>query len=146
MDSLLKIDHSHYDRLKAIGFDDHSYITREKFPKWMKLVPVVAVIKWMSEKKGLHTAIHPEFYVNGINWLWQVFWYKPKEEWEGLVKGNEEWEEMSMDKRIKIYTGTAMYGDNGEYPTMQDAQRMAMIWCMDYLEGQFDEKPGYRIK
>jgi hypothetical protein len=69
--------------------------------------------RWMREKYGLYHYIVPEFYVNGINFNWQILWYLPKEEWT----------------EYNISDGTFMYGDNGEYPTQESAENA----CLDKL-------------
>lgn len=67
------------------------------------------IIDWL-DSKGLHIDITPEFYRDGINWNWQIFWYLPKEK-------------QTIDK---FYGGTAMYGDNNEYPTRIEAVNKAI--------------------
>jgi len=62
--------------------------------------------RFFTEKYGLYHHIVPEFYTKGINFNWQILWYLPKEEWTNHV----------------ISDGTALYGDNGEYPTQEQAE------------------------
>jgi hypothetical protein len=62
--------------------------------------------RFFREKHGLYHYILPEFYKNGINFNWQILWYLPKEEWTNH----------------RIYNGTMLYGDNGEYPTQEKAE------------------------
>jgi len=69
--------------------------------------------RWFREKHGLYYYILPEFYKNGINFNWQILWYLPKEEWTNY----------------RIYNGTMLYGDNGEYPTQEEAD----IACLKKL-------------
>jgi hypothetical protein len=68
---------------------------------------------WFRENHGLYHYILPEFYKNGINFNWQILWYLPKEEWTNH----------------RIYNGTMLYGDNGEYPTQEEAD----IACLKKL-------------
>jgi len=64
------------------------------------------VFDWFREEHGLLYSIIPEFYTGGINFNWQLRWYLPKEEWTEHV----------------ISDGTYWYGDNGEYPTQEEAE------------------------
>ena len=67
------------------------------------------VIDWL-DTKGYNIKITPEYYTEGINWNWQVFWYVPKEDWTDWV----------------ITDGTMMYGDNGEYNTRIEAMHASI--------------------
>jgi hypothetical protein len=80
---------------------------------WITVPTFSQAFKWFREKYGLYYYITPEFYINGINFNWQVLWYLPKEEW--------------TDHNIS--GGTFMYGDNGEYPTQESAEQA----CLDKL-------------
>jgi len=62
--------------------------------------------RWFREKFGFYYTIWPEFYKNGINFNWQIRWYLPKDKWTKYV----------------ISDGTMQYGDNGEYPSQENAQ------------------------
>jgi hypothetical protein len=59
---------------------------------------------WLREK-GYSIDIHPEYYIDGINWNVQVTWYLPKNE----------------RTKFNVMDGTMWYGDIGEYPTYDDA-------------------------
>jgi hypothetical protein len=84
------------------------------YPFGMCGVPLYQqAFKWFREKHGLYYYILPEFYKNGINFNWQILWYLPKEEWTNY----------------RIYNGTMLYGDNGEYPTQEEAD----IACLKKL-------------
>jgi hypothetical protein len=111
--------------LKELGFDEPSlgwytsdgslikeYITN-KVNKFTLAPTFSQVFRWFRDKYGLYYYIAPEFYINGINFNWQVLWYLPKEEW--------------TDHNIS--DGTFMYGDNGEYPTQESAEQA----CLDKL-------------
>ena len=69
--------------------------------------------RWFREKFGFYYTIWPEFYKNGINFNWQIRWYLPKDKWTKYV----------------ISDGTMQYGDNGEYPSQEDAQ----LACLNKL-------------
>jgi len=71
------------------------------------------VFKWFREKHGLYIHFAPEFYMTGINFNWQILWYLPKEKWTEYV----------------VSDGTMLFGDNGEYPTQEDAENA----CLDKL-------------
>jgi hypothetical protein len=71
------------------------------------------VFRWFREKHGLYIHFVPEFYMTGINFNWQILWYLPKEKWTEYVVSN----------------GTMLFGDNGEYPTQEDAENA----CLDKL-------------
>jgi hypothetical protein len=69
--------------------------------------------RFFREKHGLYHTICPEFYRNGINFNWQILWYLPKEKWsERTISG-----------------GTMWYGDNGEYPSHEEAE----LACLNKL-------------
>jgi len=69
--------------------------------------------KFFREKHGLYIHFAPEFYMTGINFNWQILWYLPKEKWTEYV----------------VCNGTMLFGDNGEYPTQEDAENA----CLDEL-------------
>ncbi len=93
------------------------------------------VINWF-DNKGLYLEITPEFYEEGINWNWQVWWYLPTEEW---IKENyfdttdmftNEPKRIFFRNKDKFMVGTAMYGDNNEYPVRMDAIKRAIKECI----------------
>ena len=59
--------------------------------------------KWLREVHNCHIHIVPEPHSSGINYNWQVLIYNPNDE-------------TCWDKK-----STGLYGDNGEYPTYEDA-------------------------
>lgn len=75
---------------------------------------------WFREKHGLYHYILPEFYKNGINFNWQIFWYLPKEKWTDY----------------RITDGTMLYGDNGEYPTQEDAEQACLIKLIEIVKNK----------
>lgn len=64
------------------------------------------VLSFFRKNYGLYTHIVPEFYTTKINFNWQILWYIPKEFWTKFV----------------VSDGTGLYGDNGEYPTYEEAE------------------------
>jgi hypothetical protein len=69
--------------------------------------------RWFRKEYGLYHTIWPEFYKDGINFNWQILWYLPKGEWTKYV----------------ISDGTGQYGDNGEYPSQEEAE----LACLNKL-------------
>jgi len=94
--------------LKELGFDEPCMSSRDvnNGEGLIQLPLYQQVFRWFREKYGLYHHIVPEFYTKGINFNWQILWYLPKEEWTNHV----------------ISDGTALYGDNGEYPTQEQAE------------------------
>lgn len=72
------------------------------------------------DSNNLYIYIRPEFYSDGINWNWQIFWYLPKEQQYGS----------------KITGGTGLYGDNGQYPRRKDAEEKAIKRALKILEAR----------
>ena len=73
------------------------------------------------DDNNLNIRILPEYYYNGINWNWQVLWHKPtKHEHDGI------W--------MAQCDGTALYGDNHEYPTRTEAETEAFEKAFEILE------------
>jgi hypothetical protein len=69
------------------------------------------VFRFFRDKHSLYVHSVPEFYLDGINFNWQILWRIPKERWD-----------KDKDGRVRTFTtGTLWYGDNGEYPTQEDA-------------------------
>jgi hypothetical protein len=108
--------------LKELGFGPNTNCIAYYFHKGMRLVyslcygdewgshtlkaPLYSqAFKWFRDEYGLYTTFIPEFYKDGINFNWQILWYLPKEEWT----------------ERNIMNGTYLYGDNGEYPTQEEA-------------------------
>lgn len=71
------------------------------------------VFTWAEENHGLYCNFIHEFYKDGVNFLWQIFWYLPVEEQVDFL----------------LTDGTMLYGDNGEYETSRDAK----IACLEKL-------------
>jgi hypothetical protein len=69
--------------------------------------------KFFRDKFGLYTHIVPEFYMDQINFNWQILWYLPKKEWTKFV----------------VSDGTMLYGDNGEYQTYE----LADLACIEKM-------------
>jgi len=86
--------------------DQRSPIINSQETEIVGLPTYSQVFRWFREKYGLYHHILPEFYTTGVNFNWQIFWYLPKEEWTKHL----------------ISDGTGLYGDNGEYPTQEDAE------------------------
>jgi hypothetical protein len=111
--------------LKELRFDETSlgwytsdgslikeYITN-KVNKFTLAPTFSQAFRWFREKYGLYHTIWPEFYKDGINFNWQILWYLPKDEWTKYVISN----------------GTMEYGDNGEYPSQEEAE----LACLNKL-------------
>jgi hypothetical protein len=74
--------------------------------------------RWFREKYGFYYTIWPEFYRDGINFNWQILWYLPKDEWTKYV----------------ISDGTGQYGDNGEYPSQEEAELACLIKLIEIVK------------
>lgn len=90
----------------------------------MKLIKLLYILRlysfciYLIDKKGFNINISSEYYKNGINWLFQIYWYKPYGEWEiSIGRNGQLWH---------ITAGTMLYGDNGEYPTRKLAEKAAI--------------------
>ena len=95
-----------FEELKKLGFtEDASLYSHEH------------AFKWFREKHGLYYSVHPEFYMDGINFNWQILWYLPRDKWT----------------IHNVSDGTYMYGDNHEYPTQEDADLGAIIKMIEIL-------------
>ena len=79
------------------------------------------VVDWL-DNKGFNINISSEYYYDGVNWLWQIFWLNPISKWEKNVK--------DQYIRESIYEGTYLYGDNHEYPTRNDALLAAIKYVL----------------
>ena len=125
--------------LKKLGFDESclmAYLGKEKEPylkgdihnMWhlqakdvlnpLKTPTFSQAFRWFSEKHGLHHTIMPEFYKDGINFNWQILWYLPKDKWTEHI----------------ISEGTMWYGDNGEYPSQEDAELACLIKLIEIVK------------
>ena len=76
--------------------------------------------RWFREKHGLHHTIIPEFYKDGINFNWQILWYLPKDKWTEHV----------------ISKGTMWYGDNGEYPSQEEAESACLNKLIEIVKNK----------
>ena len=119
-------------RLKEKGFDipcirlknNISNIEEEKnWYNWNDVDMFVSiplyqqVVDWL-DLKGYNISIKPEYYYEGINWNWQIFWYLPQEEWTEFL----------------VNDGTMMYGDNGEYNTRLEATIAAIEKALELIK------------
>lgn len=75
-------------------------------------------LEWFATEHGLYYNIGPEFYTNGINFIWQILWYLPKEQW----------------REYRIYGGTMSYGDNAEYPTHRKAELGCILKMIEIVK------------
>jgi hypothetical protein len=73
--------------------------------------------KWLREVHNLHVIIQPEFYTTGINYCVQVLCYAP--ELEDCEDNNK---------------CTGMYGDNGEYPTYEEALEFGLQLALNLIK------------
>ena len=80
--------------------------------------------KWFRDTHGLYIHSCPEFYQNGINFNWQILWYLPKDRWN----------------KSFVSDGTFIYGDNGEYPTQEDADFAALKKLIEIFKQRQSEK------
>lgn len=127
------IPHQEAIQLKELGFDEpcwawwhiedcdtrfcyseqRSPIINSRETEIIGLPTYSQAFKWFKDKHGLYYHILPEFYVDGINFNWQILWYLPKKDWTDYV----------------ISDGTGLCGDNGEYPSQEDAE----LACLNKL-------------
>jgi len=77
----------------------------------------LGIIMKFIDKRGIQIKIQPEHYTTGINWNWQLWWYNPREEW---ALKNDIISEHGMT------SGSYLYGDNNEYPTMEACYKGAI--------------------
>ena len=133
--------------LKELGFDESclmAYLGKEKEPylkcddTWhlqakdvlnpTKTPTYSQVFRWFREKHGLHHTIMPEFYKDGINFNWQILWYLPKDKWtEHVISEGTMW---------LISEGTMWYGDNGEYPSQEEAESACLIKLIEIVKSK----------
>ena len=78
-------------------------------------------LKFITEN-GFSIAIQPEYYTTGINFNYQIFWYTNK-----LII-----EESIND--LSFYDGTSMYGDNGEFSSLDLCYKQAIIHSFNLIE------------
>ena len=64
-----------------------------------------SLMRYLREEYHFSIDIHPEYYRDGINWNVQVTWPLPTEECT----------------EYSVYDGTFLYGDDGEFPTYEEA-------------------------
>lgn len=83
------------------------------------------ILKWFRENYGFYHTLYPEFYMDGINFIWSVSWYKPKSEWKEEKYDNKEDGVYFTDLR----EASGSYGDNNEYPTVECAE----VGCIRYM-------------
>jgi len=73
--------------------------------------------KYLREVHNLHVIIQPEFYTTGINYCVQVLCYAPELE--------------DCENHDKC---TSMYGDNGEYPTYEEALEFGLELALNLIK------------
>ncbi len=103
----------------GIPFNHNSRNSRISAPLFQQ------AFKWFREEHGLYLSVTPEFYIDGINFNWQVLWYLPEEEWT----------------EHNVEDGTFSYGDNGEYPT----QRACDLGCLTKLIELVQDKINHTV-
>jgi hypothetical protein len=74
--------------------------------------------QWFREEHEKSINIHAEYYRDGMNWLWQIMWVLPENEWE----------------EHNITDGTGTYGDNHEYPTYEEALEAALLKACELIK------------
>jgi hypothetical protein len=121
--------------LKELGFDEPcfmAYLGEELYSKCDHVYHLQAkdvlnplkaplyqqAFRWFRKEYGLYHTIWPEFYKDGINFNWQILWYLPKDEWTKHV----------------ISDGTGQYGDNGEYPSQEEAELACLIKLIEIVK------------
>ena len=73
------------------------------------------------DSKNLYVDITPNFYIDGISWLYQVNWYTDE---KYNIKNNYK----------NFLDGTFAYGDDGEYLSREIAEEEAFKNCFGLLE------------
>lgn len=68
---------------------------------------------------NLNIIITTEYYFNGINWLYQIFWHTP---------------DLKDTNHIFQFDGTYQYGDNGDYDSRSKAEEAAFEKAFEKLE------------
>ena len=82
------------------------------------LAPTQSLLQcWLRDVHNLHICIHPEFYTTGINYCIQVLCYAPELE--------------DCENHDKC---TFMHGDNGEYPTYEDALEFGLELALNLIK------------
>jgi hypothetical protein len=107
-------------------FYSNDYVTSDDIAEELGLYPFgicevplfQQAFKWFRDIHGLYHTIWPEFYRDGINFNWQILWYLPKDEWTKYVISN----------------GTGQYGDNGEYPSQEEAELACLIKLIEIVK------------
>jgi hypothetical protein len=109
----------YFNNSYGFKFDDF----KNRFPFEFQL----GIFLKFIEKNKLTIKIVPEYYLDGINWNFQIFWY--------LDNINKE-ELLSSDDNYSFYEGTMMYGDNNEYPTQDSCYKEAIIFCFNLIDNK----------
>ncbi len=137
MIELPKVNESQYTKLIQLGFP-----IKDEKGQLLPWPTVPLALQWVNDVKGFYLNLGPELYVDGINWNWQLYWYKPRNQWKfkkthnpDPIKIGEIIIESSYDS---ISEGTYMFGDNNEYPTKQSAESEALSYALNYLIGGRD--------
>lgn len=106
--------------------EDHHYaekillehLQKMGFQKSVHNVPLSIIFEWFTDEHGLYVDITPEFYYNGVNWNWQVFWYSDN----------------PVPEEHHYTDGSMMYGDNGEHTTRIDAELAAIYFMINKVQ------------
>jgi hypothetical protein len=132
--------------LKDAGFSfskDHHHDLFDGHVSLIDLVPSQSDVQKWLESKGVYIAIAPELYEKGINWNWQLCWYLEKKEWEYTFIDGEDGQPLELP--IRIAGGTGWYGDNGEYPTREEALDAALQLGIKKLDPLFRNNSADRL-
>ena len=85
--------------------------------------------RWCREKHNKHIQITTDYYLDGINWNYQILW--PDETFfdeEGTYDGGD-----VGNLAFEHFDGTGMYGDNGEYNTYEKALEAGLKHCLTLI-------------
>jgi hypothetical protein len=78
------------DKIKVNGLEALFYnrpLSKEKLDKWIlerysSMIPKTpTILLEFLDSIGLFVQIGTEFYSDGINWIWQIKWYNPQDQW-----------------------------------------------------------------
>jgi len=118
-----------YDGVLSLTTDEESLVYEIEDNFWRKnsdmdnsvTTPLYRqALEWFRKEHGLYYSIIPEFYTNVIHFNWQLRWYLPKEEWTKYV----------------ISGGTYWYGDDGQYPTQEEAELATLRKMIERVKQQ----------
>lgn len=117
--------------LKNTNADYKQYVVSGIEDKVCTAPTIWQTLKWFRDTHGLYVHGSPEFYVDGINFNWQILWYRPKEKWKYYMESTVIPNGTPIGHTI--YGGTFMYGDNGEYPTQEAADLGAILRMIEVV-------------